>query len=188
MTKLQTLIEQEFTKVKKEGASTRSDPDWSKEQEDVSDLKREIEALEEMVAYLEPYKGMFESLARPLYDWLLYGKVNIEELPLESRMFSHAYTYAWRYAEAKHDETYGMAIIDLLQSDMTELVQLGKLDQEAYGGYLKQWMDYLSRGLSAFKESKDYDNYFLKLQKSYKELFEEYIGDMEDNRDWVSLL
>lgn len=103
-------------------------------------------------------------------------------------MFSHAYTYAWRYAEAKHDETYGMAIIDLLQSDMTELVQLGKLDQEAYGDYLKQWMDYLARGLSAFKDSKDYDNYFLKLQEVHKALFDEYIGDMEDNRDWVSLL
>lgn len=188
MTNLKLLIEQEFTKVKKEGASTCLTSNKFMEQEDVSDLKREIEALEEMVAYLEPYKGMFESLAELLYGWLLYGKVTIEELPLESRIFSHAYTYAWRYAEAKHDETYGMAIIDLFQSDMTELVQLGKLDQETYGDYLKQWMDYLARGLSAFKDSKDYDNYFLKLQEAHKALFDEYIGDMEDNRDWVSLL
>ncbi|HEO2883507.1 TPA: hypothetical protein VAR46_000001, partial [Streptococcus agalactiae] len=49
-------------------------------------------------------------------------------------------------------------------------------------------MDYLARGLSAFKDSKDYDNYFLKLQEVHKALFDEYIGDMEDNRDWVSLL
>lgn len=188
MTNLKLLIEQEFTKVKEEVSSDCPNANKLIEQEDVSDLKREIEALEEMVAYLAPYERMFQSLAEPLYDWLLYGKVTIEELPLESRMFSHAYTYAWRYAEAKHDETYGMAIIDLLQSDMTELVQLGKLDQEAYGDYLKQWMDYLARGLSAFKDSKDYDNYFLKLQEVHKALFDEYIGDMEDNRDWVLLL
>lgn len=49
-------------------------------------------------------------------------------------------------------------------------------------------MQYLARGLSAFKDSKDYDQYFLKLQDDHKELFAEYIGDMEDNRDWVSLL
>lgn len=81
-----------------------------------------------------------------------------------------------------------MAILDLLRSDMTELVQLGKLDQEAYGEYLEQWMQFLARGLSAFKDSKDYDNYFLKLKESHKALFEEYVGDMEDNRDWVSLM
>lgn len=138
MTNLKLLIEQEFTKVKKEGASTCLTSNKFMEQEDVSDRKREIEALEEMVAYLAPYERMFQSLAEPLYCWLLYGRVKIEEIPIDSRMFSHAYTYAWRYAEAKHDETYGMAIIDLLQSDMTELVQLGKLDQVAYGDYLKQ--------------------------------------------------
>lgn len=188
MTNLKKLIEQEFNKVKKEGHSTRSNSNKSMEQEDISELQREIAALEEMVAYLTPYKWMFEALEEPLYDWLLYGKVKIEEIPLDGRRFDHAYTYAWRYAEAKHDATYGIAILDLLQSDMTELVQLGKLDQEAYGEYLEQWMQYLARGLSAFKDSKDYDNYFLKLQEAHTALFEEYIGDMEDNRDWVSLL
>lgn len=188
MTNLKTLIEQEFNKVKKEAYSPRSNSNKPMEPEDVSDLKREIAALEEMVAYLTPYKRMFESLEEPLCGWLLYGRVKIEELPLDSRMFSHAYTYAWRYAESTHDATYGMAILDLFQSDMTELVHLGKLDQKAYGEYLEQWLRYLAFGLSAFKDSKDYDQYFLKLQEAHKELFAEYIGDMEDNRDWVSLL
>ncbi len=188
MTNLKTLIEQEFNKVKKDSHSTRSNFNKSMEPEDVSDLKREIEALEEMITYLTPYKRMFESLKEPLYDWLLYGRVKIEELPLEVRTESLAYTHAWRYAEAKHDADYGMAILDLLQSDMAELVHLGKLNQEAYGEYLEQWMQYLARGLSAFKDSKDYDQYFLKLQEAHKELFAEYIGDMEDYRECVSLL
>ncbi|WP_431770596.1 hypothetical protein [Streptococcus gallolyticus] len=188
MTNLKTLIEQEFNKVKKEAYSTRSNFNEPIEPEDISDLKREIAALEEMVAYLTPYKRMFESLEEPLYGWLLYGRVKIEEIPIDSRRFSHAYNYAWRYAEAKHDATYGMAILDLLQSDMTELVHLEKLDQEAYGEYLEQWMQYLARGLYAFKDSKDYDHYFLKLQEAHKELFAEYIGDMEDYRECVSLL
>ncbi|HEO5725321.1 TPA: hypothetical protein VA575_000075 [Streptococcus agalactiae] len=188
MTNLKTLIEQEFNKVKKDSHSTQSNFNEPMEPEDVSDLKREIEALEEMVAYLTPYKRMFESLKEPLYDWLLYGRVKIEELPLEVRTESLAYTHAWRYAEAKRDATYGMAILDLFQSDMAELVHLGKLDQEAYGEYLEQWLQYLARGLSAFKDSKDYDQYFLKLQEAHKELFAEYIGDMEDYRECVSLL
>ena len=188
MTHLQKLIEQEFNKLKKEAYSTRSNFNEPMEAEEVSDLKREIAALEEMITYLTPYKRMFESLEEPLYGWLLYGRVKIEEIPIDSRVFSHAYHYAWRYAEAKHDATYGMAILDLFQSDMAELVHLGKLDQEAYGEYLKQWLRYLAFGLSAFKDSKDYDQYFLKLQEAHKELFAEYIGDMEDNREWVSLL
>lgn len=188
MTHLQKLIEQEFNKVKKDSHSTRSNFNKPMEPEEVSDLKREIEALEEMITYLTPYKRMFESLEEPLCGWLLYGRVKIEELPLDSRMFSHAYTYAWRYAESTRDATYGMAILDLFQSDMVELVHLEKLDQEAYGEYLEQWLRYLAFGLSAFKDSKDYDQYFLKLQETHKELFAEYIGDMEDNRDWVSLL
>lgn len=188
MTHLQKLIEQEFNKVKKDSHSTRSNVNKPMGPEDVSDLKRKIEALEEMITYLTPYKRMFESLEEPLCGWLLYGRVKIEEIPIDSRLFSHAYNYAWRYAEAKHDADYGMAILDLFQSDMVELVHLEKLDQEAYGEYLEQWMQYLARGLSAFKDSKDYDHYFLKLQDNHKELFAEYIGDMEDNREWVSLL
>lgn len=121
MTHLQKLIEQEFNKVKKEAYSTCSNFNEPMEPEDVSDLKREIEALEEMIAYLTPYKRMFESLEEPLCGWLLYGRVKIEELPLDSRLFSHAYNYAWRYAESKHYATYGMAILDLFQSDMAEL-------------------------------------------------------------------
>lgn len=81
MTNLKLLIEQEFTKVKEEVSSDCPNANKLIEQEDVSDLKREIEALEEMVAYLAPYERMFQSLAEPLYDWLLYGKVTIEELP-----------------------------------------------------------------------------------------------------------
>ncbi len=73
MTNLKLLIEQEFTKVKKEGASTCLTSNKFMEQEDVSDLKREIEVLEEMVSYLAPYERMFQSLAEPLYSWLLYG-------------------------------------------------------------------------------------------------------------------
>ncbi|MCY7172898.1 hypothetical protein MK543_09700 [Streptococcus gallolyticus subsp. gallolyticus] len=190
MTNLKTLIEQEFNKVKKDSHSTCSNSNKPMEPEDVSDLKREIAALEEMTAALTPYQRMFKDLEEPLYDWLLYGRVNIEELPRDIRMWRHilAYTYAWRYAEAKHDADYGMAILDLLQSDMTELVHLGKLNQEAYGEYLEQWLRYLARGLSAFKDSKDYDQYFLKLQEAHKELFVEYIGDMEDYRECVSLL
>ncbi len=95
MTHLQKLIEQEFNKVKKEAYPTRSNFNEPMEPEDVSDLKREIEALEEMIAYLTPYKRMFESLEEPLYGWLLYGRVKIEELPIDSRLFSHAYNYAW---------------------------------------------------------------------------------------------
>ena len=105
MTHLQKLIEQEFNKVKKDSHSTRSNFNKSMEAEEVSNLKREIEALKEI-----------------------------------------------------------------------------------YGEYLEQWMQYLARGLSAFKDSKDYDQYFLKLQEAHKELFAEYIGDMEDYRECVSLL
>ncbi|WP_449457631.1 hypothetical protein [Streptococcus suis] len=188
MTNLKALIEQEFHKVKKETNVTHFNPNKPIEQETVSDMRREIADLKEMVSYLTPYKRMFESLEETLYGWLLHGKVKIDEIPLDSRRFSHAYTYAWRYAEAKHDATYGMAILELFRSDMIELVQLGDIDQETYGDYLKQWMQYLARGLSAFKDSKDYDSYFLELQESHTELFKEYMGDMEDNRDWVSLL
>ncbi|HEM3623273.1 TPA: hypothetical protein U1C34_002098 [Streptococcus suis] len=188
MTTLKVLIEQEFHKVKKETNVTHSNPNKPMKQETVSDMRREIASLKEMISYLTPYKRMFETLEETLYGWLLHGKVKIDEIPLDSRRFSHAYTYAWRYAEAKQDVTYGMAILDLFQSDMIELVQSKEIDKETYGEYLKQWMQYLARGLSAFKNSKDYDNYFLKLQEAHTELFREYIGDMENNREGVSLL
>ena len=180
MTNLDDLIANEFKQLqtRSETANAASD----------QNLYAQIAALEEMVAELTAYQRLFERLKEPLYDWLLYGRVKIEELPLEVRTESLAYTHAWRYAEAKHDADYGMAILDLFQSDMTELVHLEKLDQEAYGEYLEQWMQYLARGLSAFKDSKDYDHYFLKLQEAHKELFVEYIGDMEDYRECVSLL
>ncbi|WP_288621959.1 hypothetical protein [uncultured Streptococcus sp.] len=178
MTHLQKLIEQEFNQIK---AETRPEQDIRS----ILELQKEKTELKKEIAYLAPYQRLLEE---PLYGWLLHGRIKIEELPLEVRMDSSAYIYAWRYAVAKHDADYGMAILDLFQSDMTELVRLEKLDQEAYGEYLEQWMLYLARGLSAFKDSKDYDQYFLKLQEAHKELFAEYIGDMEDNRDWVSLL
>ena len=90
MTHLQKLIEQEFNKVKKDSHSTRSNSNKPMEPEDVSDLKREIAALEEMTAALTPYQRMFEDLEEPLYDWLLYGRVNIEELPRDIRMWRHS--------------------------------------------------------------------------------------------------
>lgn len=81
MPHLKTLIEQEFNKVKKEAHSDCPTANKLTKQEDVSDLKREIAALEEIVDYLTPYKGMFQSLAKTLYSWLLYGRVKIEEIP-----------------------------------------------------------------------------------------------------------
>lgn len=185
MTKLDKLIADEFQKLQ---VNRKKDVSIFKQMREatLARLQEENAELKKEIAYLEPYQRL---LTEPLYGWLLYGRVTIDELPLEARMGNLGYyIHAWRYAEAKHDVTYGMAILDLLQSDIIEWVRLGKLDQNAYGEYLKQWMQYLARSLSAFKESKDYDHYFLKLQEAHKALFDEYIGDIEDNRDWVSLL
>lgn len=187
MTKLKSLLKEEFKKHQIQKISTSSE---EVNPTTIQQLQDQIASLEEELTYFRPYKGLFQGLEEPLYGWLLYGRVTIEELPIDVRMhrYAHAYTYAWRYVESKHDADKGMAILDLFQSDIIEFVHLEKFDLQAYGEYLKQWMDYLARGLSAFKDSKDYDNYFLKLQKTHQELFDEYIGDMEDNRDWVSWL
>lgn len=141
------------------------------------ELKEKITSLEQEITRLSWFAYEHELLSELLLDWVLYGRVKISEFPRPIRMSEYGdelYIYAWRYAEAKHDASYGLNILTLLQEDMTHCATAGSITQKEYAHRLERWIRYMDRGKIAFKGDENFESYFQEQKEAHRSLFETY--------------
>ena len=141
------------------------------------ELKEEIASLKQEITRLSWFAYEHELLSEPLLDWVLYGRVKISEFPRPIRMSEYGdelYIYAFRYAEAKRDASYGLNILTLLQEDMTHCATAGSITQKEYAHRLERWIRYMDRGKIAFKGDENFESYFQEQKEAHRSLFETY--------------
>ena len=139
------------------------------------ELKDKITSLEQEITHLSWFAYEHELLSEPLLEWILDGRVKIDEIPRAIRMSSYGdeiYIYAWRYVEAKQDAFYGMRILTLLQEDIKYCAIADSISQTEYVYRLEQWINYMNRGKMAFKGDENFERYFQEQKKINRSLFD----------------
>ncbi|ELY5747378.1 hypothetical protein ACR3IL_08645 [Streptococcus iniae] len=155
---LKRLIESQFQTLKEQSLSQKQE-----ESETIN--------YPELVGELEDKNSLLQEL---VHYQLLQGNLRLSDIPQRLRGDLGYYNYSFRYALAKHDSLYMIAILSMMTDDATIGVVSGKIALDNYSDITSEWITFFDYAKIEFEGDDHFERYFQEQKREHYALFDAF--------------